>query len=64
MLKERGGHSARIKSLLVAHGVRLELHTDFLEQLEAAKGGSVLREVASECDFLLDWAWPGMDRRL
>jgi len=40
LLKERGGHSARIKSLLVAHGVRLELNTDFLEQLEAAKGGS------------------------
>ena len=40
LLKERGGHSARIKSLLVAHGIRLEIRSDFLEQLDAARGGS------------------------
>jgi len=34
LLKERGGHSARIKSLLVAHGIRLEIGNDFLEQLD------------------------------
>lgn len=40
LLKERGGHSARIKSLLVAQGIRLEIRADFLEQLEKCKGGS------------------------
>ena len=39
LIKERGGHSARIQSLLVAHGVRLKLGADFLEQLETARGG-------------------------
>ena len=39
LLKERGAHSARIKSLLVAHGIRLQLDGDFLVQLEAARGG-------------------------
>ncbi len=48
LLKERGGHSARIKSLLVAHGVRLELHPDFLEQLETAKGGSTSYELGAD----------------
>jgi transposase len=40
LLKERGGHSARIKSLLVAHGIRLEIRAEFLEQLEQCQGGS------------------------
>jgi transposase len=40
LLKERGGHSARIKSLLVAQGIRLEIRADFLEQLEKCQGGS------------------------
>jgi transposase len=39
LVKERGSHSARIKSLLVSHGVRLDIRSDFLERLEAAKGG-------------------------
>ena len=39
LLTERGAHSARIKSLLVAHGIRLRLNGDFLVQLEAARGG-------------------------
>jgi transposase len=39
LLKERGSHSARIKSLLVAHGLRLRLGADFLHQLEVARGG-------------------------
>jgi transposase len=39
LLKERGAHSARIKALLVAHGVRLRVGADFLVQLEAARGG-------------------------
>lgn len=38
LLKERGAHSARIKSLLIAHGMRLKLGGDFLVQLEAARG--------------------------
>ena len=40
LLKERGGHSARIQSLLVAQGIRLEIRADFLEQLAQCKGGS------------------------
>ncbi len=40
LLKERGGHSARIKSLLVAHGIRLEIRSDFLQRLDSARGGS------------------------
>ncbi len=36
LLKERGGHSARIKSLLVAHGLRLEIRSDFLTRLASA----------------------------
>jgi len=39
LLKERGAHSARIKSLLVAHGIRLRLDGDFLVKLDAARGG-------------------------
>ena len=39
LLKERGAHSARMKSLLVAHGIRLQLDGGFLVQLEAARGG-------------------------
>ncbi len=39
LLKERGAHRARIRSLLVAHGVRLELEREFLQRLEQARGG-------------------------
>jgi transposase len=39
LLTERGSHSARIKSLLVAHGLRLEIRRDFLEQLSSASSG-------------------------
>lgn len=39
LLKERGSHSARIKSLLVAHGIRLEIRSDFLQRLAQSKGG-------------------------
>ena len=39
LLTERGAHSARIKSLLVAHGIRLRLNGDFLAQLDTARGG-------------------------
>ena len=44
LIKERGAHSARIKSLLVAHGLRLKIGADFLEQLAAVKspGGYAL----------------------
>jgi transposase len=34
VLKERGGHSARIKSLLVAHGIRRRVSPQLLEELE------------------------------
>ena len=39
LVKERGSHSARIQSLLVAHGIRLQVRPDFLERLESVKGG-------------------------
>ena len=48
LLKERGGHSARIKSLLVAHGIRLEIRSDFLEQLESSRGGSTDYELGAD----------------
>ena len=38
LLKERGGHSARLKSLLVLHGIRMSLGRDFLARLEHLKG--------------------------
>lgn len=35
IVKERGAHSARIKALLIAHGIRLEkIPADFINQLE------------------------------
>ncbi len=37
LIKERGAHSARLKSLLVAHGVRLEINKGFLKQLSQQK---------------------------
>lgn len=40
LIKERGAHSARIKSLLVAHGVRLEINADFSRQLEGLRSAS------------------------
>jgi transposase len=44
LIKERGAHSARIKSLLVAHGLRLKIGADFLEQLASVEspGGYAL----------------------
>ncbi len=44
LIKERGSHRARIQSLLVAHGLRLKIRSDFLEQLASAKsaGGYAL----------------------
>lgn len=39
LIKERGAHSARVKSLLVAHGLRLPLRRGFLRRLEQATGG-------------------------
>jgi transposase len=46
LLKERGGHSARIQSLLVLHGLRLSVGRDFLERLASLKDalGHVLGE--------------------
>ena len=37
LLKERGGHSARLKSLLVLHGIRMSLGRDFVARLEQRK---------------------------
>lgn len=39
LVKERGAHSARIKSLLVAHGIRLPIRLDFMERLASVQGG-------------------------
>jgi transposase len=39
LLKERGSHSARIRSLLVVHGVELKLDARFGQRLDAALGG-------------------------
>ena len=38
LLKERGSHSARIKSLLIAHGIVLEKMSDFPRILPSARG--------------------------
>lgn len=40
LVKERGSHKVRIQSLLVLHGVRLEVRSDFLERLETVKSGT------------------------
>ena len=41
LLKERGSHSARIKALLIAHGVRLKsIKSDFIEQLKRLKSAT------------------------
>ncbi len=39
LLKERGSHSVRIKSLLVAHGLRLTIGPDLVEKLESVRVG-------------------------
>ena len=39
LVKERGAHSARLKSLLVAHGIRVEIKRDFVQRLAELKGG-------------------------
>jgi transposase len=33
LIKERGAHMSRMKSLLVAHGIRLEIRANFLQRL-------------------------------
>ncbi|MGH8557972.1 MAG: hypothetical protein ACRESZ_11025 [Methylococcales bacterium] len=38
LVKERGSHSARIQSLLVAHGIRLPIDSDLVERLETMTG--------------------------
>ena len=40
LLKERGAHISRMKSLLVAHGIRLEIRADFLQRLVGIKAAS------------------------
>ncbi|MCP4934247.1 MAG: hypothetical protein GY927_08605 [bacterium] len=40
LLKERGAHSAWIKSLLMAHGLWLEIGSDFLAQIASAENGA------------------------
>ncbi|MGH6855721.1 MAG: transposase, partial [Aestuariivirga sp.] len=39
LVKERGSHSARIQSLLVAHGIRLPIDSELVERLETTTGG-------------------------
>ncbi|MGH8476341.1 MAG: hypothetical protein ACRER2_11330 [Methylococcales bacterium] len=38
LLKERGAHSARIQSLLVAQGIRLPIDSELVERLETMSG--------------------------
>jgi len=40
LLKERGGHSARLKALLIAHGQRLEITRDFPARLNALRSAA------------------------
>jgi len=41
LIKERGSHSARIKSLLIAHGIRLEKMSDIKRLLPTAKAAVI-----------------------
>jgi len=53
LLKERGAHSARIKSLLIAHGIRLEINRYVIEQLNEAKsagGYDIAEDLKSEIE--------------
>lgn len=53
LIKERGGHSARIKSLLIAHGIRIDMNRFFLPRLKEAKsacGYKVGEELKSEIE--------------
>lgn len=52
LLKERGAHSARIKSLLVTPGIRISLGRDFVARLEHLKGGrgdTLGEDLKAEC---------------
>jgi len=40
LVKERGAHSARIKSHLIAHGIRLEINRNFLDRFNEVKSAS------------------------
>lgn len=51
LIKEQGAHTTRIKALLVAHGIRLEIRGDFLQRLKRAKGGGVLGLMRLEADL-------------
>ncbi len=51
LVKERGAHTTRIKALLVAHGIRLEIRGDFLQRLKRVKGGGVLGLMRLEADL-------------
>lgn len=48
LIKERGAHSARIKSLLVAHGIRLEKISDLPRLLPTAKAAVVGYDLPSD----------------
>ena len=53
LLKERGAHISRMKSLLVAHGIRLEIRADFLQRLvdiEAAPGDELGPDLKAELE--------------
>jgi len=51
LLKERGAHSARVKSLLVVQGIRISLGRDFgaqLERLQGARGEALGEDAKAE----------------
>ncbi len=53
MIKERGAHSARIQSLLVMHGVRMKVGSDFRQQLDELSvviGTDLREEIDREYD--------------
>ncbi len=53
LIKERGAHISRMKSLLVAHGIRLEIRADFLKRLvdiEAAPGDELGPDLKAELE--------------
>jgi len=56
LIKERGAHTSRIKSLLVAQGIRLDLRGDFEQALESVRlwDGSAL-SVDLKAELLREW---------
>ena len=66
LVKERSSHSARLKALLVAQGVRLKVGADFLAQLEAVRGaGGAALGADLQAELVREYArWRLVDEQL